>query len=97
MTEIWKPVPVEEFSHLYEVSNFGRVRRVGSDRALKPMRTGTRRPGSQRSKVRFSTSPRKDFEVAALVLGAFVSPRPEGCLALHHDDNSANNRLDNLR
>ena len=35
--------------------------------------------------------------VAALVLSAFVSPRPEGMQACHGDGDKSNNRLSNLR
>lgn len=81
----------------YSVSTEGRVRNDRSGRILKPMRTGTRRPGAQRSKVRFSSNPRVDFDVAHLVLGAFVGPRPEGGLAMHLNDDSADNSVHNLR
>jgi hypothetical protein len=95
--EIWKPVPVMEFSEIYEVSNLGRVRRKDSSRVLKPMRTGTKRRGSQRSKVRFSTTPRKDYDVAHLVLEAFVSAKPRGMQAMHGNDDSSDNRAANLK
>lgn len=81
----------------YEVSSTGLVRNAKTLRVLKPMRTGTNRKGSQRSKVRFSTKPRVDFDVAHLVLHAFVGPRPHGMVAMHMDDDSTNNAVDNLR
>lgn len=80
----------------YEVSSVGEVRNAVTLRVLKPMRTGTRRQGSQRSKVRFSTKPRADFDVAHLVLAAFVGPRPMGFVAMHRDDDSSNNAVSNL-
>ena len=80
----------------YRVSNTGLV--VGPrGRVLTPMRTGTKRTSSQRSKVRLSTNPIDDRDVAHLVLEAFVGPRPDGCVAMHLDDNSANNDVSNLR
>ena len=81
----------------YEVSNTGLVRNATTLRVLKPMRTGTNRKGSQRSKVRFSTKPRVDFDVAHLVLHAFVGARPHGHVAMHLDDDSTNNAVTNLR
>ena len=80
----------------YRVSNTGLV--IGPrGHVLSPMRTGTKRVGSQRSKVRLSTTPRDDRDVAHLVLEAFVGPRPHGCVAMHLDDDSTNNAVDNLR
>lgn len=38
----------------------------------------------------------KTRPVHQLVLETFVGPRPQGMLALHHDDNANNNNLDNL-
>jgi hypothetical protein len=96
MEEVWKAVPVAGFEHKYEVSNTGFVRNVKTGLILTPMRTGCKRPGAQRSKVRFRTTPRVDCDVAHLVLEAFVGPRPTGCVVLHRDDDSANNALDNI-
>ena len=94
--ELWKPIYVAGSQGVYEVSSLGAVRRIGSERILRPMRTGTRRKGSQRSKVRLSTVPRVDMDVAHLVLTAFAGPRPvDGC-AMHADDDPTNNRIDNL-
>jgi len=83
-TEVWKPIAGWEGK--YEVSNTGFVRNAKSMHVLTPMRTGTNRPGSQRSKVRLSTNPRKDYEVGALVLETFLGPRPLGAQVLHAND-----------
>lgn len=96
-TETWAPVHIEEFREKYEVSDQGRVRNKTTGHVLSPMRTGTKRPGSQRSKVRFRTNPRADFDVAALVLEAFVAKRPEGAICMHANDDSSDNRAANLR
>ena len=40
---------------------------------------------------------RKSAFVHHLVLEAFVGPRPDGCIALHWDDNRNDNRVENLR
>lgn len=82
---------------LYEVCRDGVVRNARTKRVLRPMRTGSKRPGAQRSKVRLSTSPRTDLDVARAVLWAFVGPPGVGQVAMHADDNSANNHVDNLR
>lgn len=66
------------------------------NRVLKPMRTGRAKGRHKRCKIRISTNPRIDVEVAVLVLETYVGPRPEGMLALHRDDDPTNNVLTNL-
>lgn len=95
-TEIWEPVLYHQFSDRYAVSSEGRVRNSKTMCILKPMRTGSKRSSAQRSKVRFSTTPRVDFDVANLVLCAFVGQRPPGMLALHKEPDTTDNRLANL-
>lgn len=90
--EVWAAVS----GFAYVVSNLGNVRSAKNMRNLSPMRTGSRRAGAQRSKVRLSTVPRIDKDVAHLVLEAFISARPVGMVAMHRNDNSADNRLCNL-
>ncbi len=88
--EQWKQIPKWE---KYEVSDIGRVRRVGSN-VLKPYD----RPSKRRLVVTLSDSPRlKDFMVCHLVLLTFVGPCPDNCyLSRHLDDDYKNNRPDNL-
>lgn len=95
MVEEWKQI--QGWEGKYSVSNTGYVRNDKRGTVLKPMMTGSKRPGAPRAKVRFSTHPRIDFDVSHLVLTAFVSPRPLQHHAMHLDDNAQNNRLDNLR
>jgi hypothetical protein len=64
---------------------------------LKPMATGAKRKSGQRYKIRVSTAPRVDVDVAALVLETFVGPRPEGHVAMHLNDDPSDNRLENLK
>ena len=92
---MWKDIT--GFEGRYEVSDAGEVRNARTKYALTPMRTGTKRPGSQRSKVRLSSNPRRDFDVAHLVLEAFVGPRPVGHVVLHTNDDSTDNRVANLK
>lgn len=94
--EIWEPVPYNQFRDMYAVSSLGRVRNSKTMRILKPMRTGPKGSSKQRSKVRFSTIPRIDFDIANLVLTAFIGQRPTGMLALHKLPDTTNNALSNL-
>lgn len=88
----WRIVPGHD---RYAVSERGEV--VGpAERVLTPMRTGARRPGAQRSKVRLATTPRIDADVAHLVLEAFVCARPAGAVAMHRNDDTTDNRAANL-
>lgn len=89
-SERWKQIP----GYNYEVSNHGRVRNAKTLHVLKPMLTGAKH--NQRMKVRLSTFPRVDFDVAHLVLAAFDKPRPKGEVAMHGDDNPKNNHILNL-
>jgi hypothetical protein len=90
MTERWLPITG---SPGYWISDHGRAR--SGSRILKPWwvsnngnRTGSLVVGLGRS---------RRAKVSHLVLEHFDSPRPPGALALHQDDDQANNRLTNLR
>lgn len=89
--EIWKPVVGWE--GLYEVSSHGRVRRVESQKVLKPWKQF----GYERVTLS-GNSRRKSEHVARLVLASFkglaTSEKP---YALHGDGSRDNNHLNNLR
>lgn len=96
----WKPVSILEYATKYEVSDGGLIRNTATGKILRPMRVGRKGRGrdrASRSTVRFSTSPLRDFHIGQLVLEAFVSSRPVGHVVMHLDDNTDNNRVDNLR
>lgn len=110
ITEEWRPVP--GYESRYEVSNLGTVRSLAHDRrvlardgvtwgvakwsgrALSPV---VRRSGHLQVTLCSGDGSRKAFQLHALVLTAFVGPRPEGQHGCHYDGNPANNRLTNLR
>lgn len=87
MKEIWKPV----FQGVYEVSNFGRVRRWENGRVLKPDIA----MGYEQVTLSFRACPRRR-KVHALVAEAFIGPRSRGHEVNHLDSNRRNNRLTNL-
>lgn len=102
--EVWKPVVGWE--GLYEVSSLGRLRsldrmvrgRAGSQniRPGKIMKPKLHRAGYE--SYGLSREGRSTFRfIHALVLEAFVEPRPTGFLGCHNDGNPSNNRLANLR
>lgn len=104
--EEWKPVV--GFEGKYEVSDLGRVRSLNRDiyqprfPGGKPHRQTRKgqilRPGRMPQGHQSVVLTRKggSFCVHALVLAAFVGPRPSGMDVRHLDGNPANNTLGNL-
>ena len=95
--ELW--LPVTDWEGVYEVSNFGNVRRVlegkgtrGPNHVLKP---GTEKGGYLHVNLHYN-GVRKIAKVHALILGAFVGPRPKKSEINHKDGDTANNRVSNL-
>lgn len=87
---------IKGWEGLYKVSKLGEVWSLKAGKLLTPMRTGTKRQGSQRSKVRLRTNPRIDVEIGSLVLTTFVCPRPAGGVVMHKNDDASDNRILNL-
>ncbi len=93
----WKEIPARPG---YEVSDDGRVRSW-----VQPGRYAGRRKEPLELKPWADKHGRKavvcgrtnSLPVAPLVLEAFVGPRPAGYVAMHADDNPANNELSNLK
>lgn len=99
--EQWKPV--YGYEGIYEVSDLGRVRSVDrvdfGGRKLKGahLSQNINRKSNRHTVMLYKDGKRRRVQVHALVLEAFVSPRPEGMLGLHWDDDPHNNSLGNLR
>lgn len=86
-------LPVVRWEGVYEVSDAGAIRRVGSDqpRAAHPNHRGY-------LGVILSQGPRRaQVTNHRAVLEAFVGPCPEGMQACHNNGDCADNRLANLR
>jgi len=90
----------------YEVSDQGRVRsnRRRVPRILKPTFNTPRKDREQKHRIAYyqidlygPDGKRRVRLVHHLVLEVFVSPRPEGMLALHNDGDTSNNHVGNLR
>ena len=103
MGEIWKDIP--NYEGFYEVSNKGRVRSL--DRKF--VRSNGRKATYKSRILKCSPSPvgypvaslSKQGKISicyvhALVLLAFVGPRPKNYECRHLDDIKTNNHLDNL-
>jgi hypothetical protein len=103
--ERWKPVV--GFEGLYEVSDMGRVRSVArvvphktSGHLTIPERIliGSRRAQMKYPMVNLWAGNKQHAKyVHALVLEAFVGPRPQKHDVCHFDGSKDNNRLSNLR
>lgn len=97
--EEWRPIAGYEG---YDVSDWGRVRsywvRHGRDVRLVPdSKLMKATHGCRHISLRKSGCLKgKSLTIAALVLEAFVGPRPDGMFALHRNDNRNDNRLENL-
>lgn len=94
--EEWRPAVGLE--GVYEVSDLGRVRRVGKMRGTRVGHILTcTKDRSGYSKVKLS---RDDVDytrkVHRLVAEAFLGPIPDGLVVNHKDSNPGNNRADNL-
>lgn len=104
-TEVWRAIP--GFEGFYEVSDHGQVRSL--DRMRPTDRQGRCR-GRNRGRLLKQRNSRgyrvldlwnRDrvvfhMSVHALVLMAFVGPRPDDHQCCHRDGNRANNRVENL-
>ncbi|WP_293921105.1 HNH endonuclease [Sphingobium sp. UBA5915] len=90
--EVWMPVP--DYDGLYEASNLGAIRRVGSDQPLIQVDGGNgylvvslSRDGVTRM-----------FRVHRIILTAFCGAEPfDGAVAAHNDGIRSNCQLTNLR
>ena len=95
--EIWKPVV--GYEGWYEVSNFGRVRRVAPGKSTRPFRVMAKRPCPKGYDVARLHRHGKAHYVKThlLVLAAFVGPKPNRSSQCNHiDGDKANNRPQNL-
>lgn len=90
MKEVWKDI--KGYEGLYQVSNLGRVKRVTTDRLLKPTKHTT---GYLRVKL-CKNNIRSNKKIHRLVAEAFI-PNPENKPQVNHvDENKTNNSLNNL-
>lgn len=98
MIEIWKPVLGYELH--YEVSSFGRVRRVRPGRGASAGRILRQKlPNRTNDYCRVQlcrNDVKRSFGVHVLVAEAFHGKRPRGKLPNHKDLNKVNNHADNL-
>lgn len=90
MEEIWKDI--KGYEGLYEVSNYGKVRRLTSGR----MRTPVSNTYGYYNIYLCKNGKQKYFSAAYLVISTFVRERPDGYHINHIDFNRKNNYVENL-
>lgn len=95
--EIWKPVPVKEYSKDYKVSNFGRVlslnyRHTGRSKVMSPVDD----KGGYLKVCLSKNKKTKNFSVHRLVAEAFLPNLLDLPQVNHIDENKENNRVENL-
>jgi hypothetical protein len=93
--EIWRPLPIKEFAHLYEISSFGRVRRTQTERIMNPeIAMGYRRV----CVVDATKQLKSKYSVHRLVAMTFCyNSDPEHNTIVNHIDGvRTNNHFDNL-
>ena len=103
MTEIW--LPIENYEHLYEVSNLGRVRRLesfvtGKNGVTRKVSGKILKPGTHRNGYLFVTLSKngihRHFLLHRLVSTAFL-PNPDKKPQVNHkDEDKLNNSVENL-
>lgn len=102
--EQWRPIPGWE--NCYSASDLGRIRSEDRTLSLPSGQIRTYRGQVLQPfvdpKGRCQVNLKRagiggGYRVHHLVLEAFVGPCPTGMVACHYDDDSTNNRLDNLR
>ena len=98
MEEIWKPISGHELN--YEVSTFGRVRRISGGRGAQRMKILKQRPNKAGYlyvglRVKGQTNG-KNKQVHRIVALTFLHRETEDLQVNHIDYNPANNRVDNL-
>lgn len=87
-------LPAVNWADTHEVSDRGRVRRIGDDRSLAPFPCD--RAGHLQVNLCANGLKAKRL-VHRMVLEAFVGECPPGMEGCHRDNKTANNALDNLR
>lgn len=98
-TEIWKDIL--GYEGLYQISNYGRIKRMHRD---KKHRCGLFRILRQKINQNgyhciglYKNKKRKDFLIHRLVLRAFIGQCPKKMESCHNDGNPGNNFIKNLR
>ena len=93
MQEIWMNINKEGFENIYEISNFGRIRRIENKKIRK---LNLKKCGYYYISLH-NKGKSKEFRVHILVAEHFLGSKPfHNSIVGHIDNNKTNNRCDNL-
>lgn len=98
MIEEWRPVPLAGYEKHYDVSNFGRVKRLVNGKGTYAGKILLPHPNRQGYYLAILSTGGKSVGrgIHTLVAGAFIGPRPQGLEVNHIDGDKTNNTLSNL-
>lgn len=97
MKEKWRDVV--GYERIYQVSDYGLVRRIGKGSGTwvgRILKANLDINGRSRTDL-WKNGKRKTSKIHRLVLEAFVGPCPSGMVTRHLDGNPKNNKLNNLK
>lgn len=94
--ESWRPV--KGFEGVYEISDYGNVRRILGEGKTRPLKIVFREAGGKYSArvSLYSKGERRNALIARLVWESFVGPIPEGMVVTHKNGLRMDNDLRNL-
>lgn len=99
LQEEWRQIPLEyNPTHMYEVSNLGRIRRTNGGAGTRGRREEVYllKPWAHKRGYLYVELHRRCCKVHILVALAFIGPVPQGSEVNHIDGNKANNVVTNL-
>ena len=92
-SEIWRPVAIQEYAHLYEVSDCGKVRRIGG----KTLSLCKRNQYGHLAASLWSNNKSKTIYIHKLVALTFIGKKPSDKHEIRHIDGCPkNNHVNNL-
>jgi len=92
MNELWKPIIINNEKTNYEISNYGIVKNINTNKIIK----SSLKSGYQHISLTINKNNRKTLSVHRLVAIAFI-PNPENRETINHKDhNKLNNNVNNL-
>lgn len=95
--EIWKPI--FGYEGLYEISNYGQIKRLNRDKRCRPFRLIKplkKADGHVCVDLSKNGSSKRRY-IHTIVLETFVEARPQGMECRHLDGNPENNKIENLK
>lgn len=97
--EIWKPLIYKDIKHIYEISNYGRIRNIKSGKILTSVKNISNdhyQISLRLNKESGKWNGKRTFSLHVLVANIFI-PNPDNKPIIHHiDGDPSNNHISNL-